>query len=40
MLPDNTLERTVNRRGRPVLAMDRVLAGAEWAVVAAAQFKR
>lgn len=30
MLSNNALDRTVNHRGRAVLAMNCVLAGAEW----------
>ena len=30
MRSNNTLERTVTRRGRTVLAVDCVLAGAQW----------
>jgi hypothetical protein len=40
MLPNNTLERSCNERGRAVLAMDCVLAGAEWALSLAAQLGR
>ena len=38
--PNNTLERTGFQRGRAVLAMDGVLAGAEWAPCLAAQLSR
>ena len=34
MMANNTLERTVNHRGRPVLAMDGVLGRAQWRSVA------
>jgi hypothetical protein len=40
MLPNNTLERTVNHRGRIVLAMDCVLADAQWRLWLAAQLGR
>jgi hypothetical protein len=30
MTANNALQRTANQRGRPVLAIDGVLAGAEW----------
>ena len=40
MLPNNTLERSRGQRGRAVLAMDCVLAGAEWAPCLAAQLGR
>jgi hypothetical protein len=40
MTPNNTLERTVKHRGCAVLAMDCVLAGAEWVLIAAAQLGR
>ena len=40
MLPNYTLERTREQRGRAVLAMDCVLAGAEWAPCLAAQLGR
>ena len=40
MLPNNTLERTVDRRGRTVLAMDCVLADAQWLSWSAAQLGR
>ena len=37
---NNTLERTVNHGGRIVLAMDRVLADAQWRRWSAAQLGR
>ncbi len=40
MLPNNTLERTVNYRGRPVLAMECVLARAQQRLWPAAQLNR
>ena len=40
MQPNNTLERTVKGRGRPVLAMDHVLARVQWGLWAAAQLGR
>ena len=40
MTPNNTLERTVKNRGRIVLAMDCVLADAQWRQRAAAQLDR
>jgi len=40
VLPNNTLERTVNHRGRIVLAMDRVLADAQRRRWPAAQLGR
>jgi hypothetical protein len=40
MLHNKSLERTDGQRGRAVLAMDCVLAGAEWAPCQAAQFNR
>jgi hypothetical protein len=40
MLSNNTLERTVSHRGRIVLAMDCVLADAQWRRWAAAQLNR
>jgi hypothetical protein len=40
MTANNALERTVRRRGRPVLAIDCALAGAEPAAWSAAQFSR
>jgi hypothetical protein len=40
MTPNNTLERTGGHRGRAVLAMDGVLAGAEWPPCLAAQLGR
>ncbi len=39
-LSNNTLERTVNHRGRPVLAMDCVLARAQMRLCPAAQLGR
>ena len=39
-LPNNTLEWTVNHRGRIVLAMDCVLADAQWQRCPAAQLGR
>ena len=40
MLPNKSLERSCGHRGRAVLAMDGVLAGAEWAPCLAAQLSR
>jgi hypothetical protein len=40
MTANNTFERTVNRRGRIVLAMDCVLADAQWRRWSAAQLGR
>jgi len=40
MTSNNTLERTVNQRGRFVLAMDCVLADAQWRSWPAAQLGR
>jgi hypothetical protein len=40
MTPNKSLQRTVVRRGRPVLAMYRVLAGADWASCPAAELGR
>jgi hypothetical protein len=40
MRPNKSLQRTVNQRGRPALAMDGVLAGAEWALCPAAELGR
>ena len=40
MLPNNTLERPVNYRGRIVLAIDCVLADAQWRRWSAAQLGR
>jgi hypothetical protein len=40
LTPNNTLERACVHRGRAVLAMDGVLAGAEWAPCLAAQLGR
>jgi hypothetical protein len=40
MRSNNSLERAVNHRGRTVLAMNGVLAGAEWALCPAAQLDR
>ena len=41
MMPsNNALERSCGQRGRAVLAMDGVLAGAEWAPCLAAQLNR
>ena len=40
MLADKALERSCCHRGRAVLAMDGVLAGAEWASCQAAQLNR
>jgi hypothetical protein len=37
---NNTLERSCGHRGRAVLAMDGVFAGAEWAACLAAQLSR
>lgn len=37
MLANNALERSIDHRGRTVLAMDCVLAGEEWASWLAAQ---
>ena len=39
-MPNYTLQRNVIHRGRPVLAMDGVLAGAEWATCLAAELGR
>ena len=39
-MPNNALERACNYRGRAALAMDCVLAGAEWAPCLAAQLGR
>jgi hypothetical protein len=39
-LPNNTLQRTGDHCGRPVLAMDGVLAGAEWASCLPAELGR
>lgn len=39
-MPNNTLQRTSDQRGRPVLAMDGVLAGAEWTLCLAAELGR
>jgi hypothetical protein len=39
-MANNTLQRTVEYRGRPVLAMNGVLAGAEWAQCPAAELGR
>ena len=39
-MPNNALERTGEHRGRLVLAMDGVLAGAEWALCLAAELGR
>jgi hypothetical protein len=39
-MPNNALERSCGRGGRAVLAMDGVLAGAEWASCLAAQLSR
>jgi hypothetical protein len=38
--PNYALQRTGDHRGRPVLAMDGVLAGAEWAQCLAAELGR
>ena len=40
MHSNNALQRTSGHRGRPVLAMDGVLAGAEWASCLAAELER
>jgi hypothetical protein len=40
MTPNNTLQRTSDHRGRPVLAMNCVLAGAESASCLAAELGR
>ena len=40
MQPNNTLQRTNGHRGRPALAIDCVLAGAEWALCPAAELDR
>jgi len=40
MRSNKSFERTVNHRGRAALAVDGVLAGAEWALCPAAQFNR
>jgi hypothetical protein len=39
-LANKSLERSCGHRGRAVLAMDRVLGGAEWAPCLAAQLNR
>jgi hypothetical protein len=39
-MPNKLLERASGHRGRAVLAMDGVLAGAEWAPCQAAQLNR
>jgi hypothetical protein len=39
-MPNNALERAGGQRGRAVLAIDRVLGGAEWALCQAAQLGR
>jgi hypothetical protein len=40
-MPSNKeLQRNVVRRGRPVLAMNRVLAGPEWALCPSAELNR
>jgi hypothetical protein len=39
-LPNNTLERSRDHRGRAVFAIDCVLGGAEWAPCLAAQLGR
>ena len=40
MTPNHALERACGHRGGAVLAMDRVLAGAEWAPCLAVQLSR
>lgn len=40
MLANKSLERTIEKRGRAVLAFNGVLGGAEWAWCLAAQFNR
>jgi hypothetical protein len=40
MTANNALQRTGDHRGRPVLAMDGVLAGADWALCLAAELGR
>ena len=40
MTANNALQRTHDHRGRPVLAIDGVLAGAEWATCLAAELGR
>ena len=40
MRANNALERACNERGRAALAMDCVLAGAQWAQCLAAQLSR
>jgi hypothetical protein len=40
MTPNNALQRTNGQRGRPVLARDGVLAGAEWRSCLAAELGR
>jgi hypothetical protein len=40
MTPNNTLQRNETHRGRPVLAMDGVLAGPEWAPGPSAELGR
>jgi hypothetical protein len=39
-MANNALQRTGGHRGRPVLAMDGVLTGAEWAPCPAAELGR
>ena len=39
-MPSNALERSVNRRGRAVLAIEYVLAGLQWRSRSAAQLGR
>jgi hypothetical protein len=39
-MPNNTLQRTRDHCGRPVLAVDGVLAGAKWASCLAAELDR
>ncbi|HEY0808504.1 MAG TPA: hypothetical protein VGD49_00025, partial [Longimicrobiales bacterium] len=40
VMPNNTLERACSHRGRAALAINCVLAGAEWAPCQAAQLNR
>jgi hypothetical protein len=40
MIANNALQRTRGHRGRPVLAMNCVLAGTEWALCLAAELDR
>jgi hypothetical protein len=40
MTPNNALQRNVTNRGSPVLAINGVLAGAEWALCPSAELDR